>query len=44
MEYLVSTNLNVVNRDNELIFVISNRKEVVYMTLHTDKIGSVVPN
>jgi hypothetical protein len=44
MGYLVSTNLNILNKDNEPTFVISNRKEVIDLTLGTDKIGDLVTN
>ena len=41
---MVSTNLNILNNCSELTFVISNRKEVIDLTLGTDKIGEVVTN
>jgi hypothetical protein len=41
MEYLVSTNLNIPNKPT---FVISNRKELIDLTLRTDKIGDLVTN
>jgi hypothetical protein len=44
MEYLVSRNLNIFNKGNEPTFVISNRKEVIDLTLGTDEIGDVVTN
>jgi hypothetical protein len=44
VEYLVSTNLNILNKGNEPTFVISNRKEVIDLTLGTDKIGDLVTN
>jgi hypothetical protein len=44
MEYLVSTNLSILNKGNEPTFVISNRKEVIELTLGTDKIGDLVTN
>jgi hypothetical protein len=44
MEYLVSTNLNILNKGNEPTFVISNRKEIKYLTLGTSKIGDMVTN
>jgi hypothetical protein len=44
MEYLVSTNLSILNKGNEPAFVISNRKEVIDLTLETDKIGDLVTN
>ena len=37
MKYLVSTNFNILNRGNKRTFVIINRKEVIDMTLGTDK-------
>ena len=37
MEYLVSTNFNILNRGNKPTFVIINRKDVIDMTLGTDK-------
>jgi hypothetical protein len=42
MEYLVSINFNIHNKCNELTFVISNRKEVVDLTLGIAKIGDIV--
>jgi hypothetical protein len=44
MEYFISTNLSILNKDNERTFVISNRKEVIDLTLGTDKIGDLVTN
>jgi hypothetical protein len=44
MEYLVSTKLNILNRGNEPTFAISNRKEVIDLTLGTHKIGDLVSN
>ena len=44
MEHLVSTNLNVLNKDKELTFVISNREEVIDLTLGADKIVNIVSN
>jgi hypothetical protein len=43
MEYLVSTNLNILNKGNEPTYVISNRK-VTHLTLVTSKIGDLVTN
>jgi hypothetical protein len=37
MEYLVSTDLNILNRCNNPTFVISSWKEVIDITLRTDK-------
>ena len=42
MEYSVSINLNILNRENKPTFVISNRKEVINLTLGTDKIRVLV--
>jgi hypothetical protein len=39
MEFLVSSNLNILNRGNEPTFVVHNRKEVIDPTLGTNKIG-----
>ena len=44
MEYLVSTNLNILNKGNVPTFVISNTMEVIDLTLGTDKIGDLVTN
>jgi len=44
MEYLVSTNLNIFNKGNEPTFVISNRKEIIHLTLGSDKIVDLVTN
>jgi hypothetical protein len=44
MEYLVSTNLNILNKGNEPSFVISNRKEVLHLTLGTDRIVDLMTN
>jgi hypothetical protein len=44
MEYLVSTNLNILNKGDKPTFVISNRKEVTDLTLGTDKIGDFMSN
>jgi hypothetical protein len=44
MEFLVSSNLNILNRRNELAFVVCNRKEVIELTLGTNKIGNLVSN
>ena len=44
MEYLVSTNLNILNKGNKPTFVIGDRKEVIDLTLGTDKIGDLVTN
>jgi hypothetical protein len=44
MEYLVSRNLNIFNKGNEPTFVISNRKEIIHLTLGSDKIVDFVTN
>jgi hypothetical protein len=44
MEYLVSSNLNVLNHGNDPTFVVSNRKEVIDLTLGTNKIANLVSN
>jgi hypothetical protein len=44
MEFLVSSNLNILNRGNEPTFVVRNWKEVVVLTLGTNKIGDLVSN
>jgi hypothetical protein len=44
IEYLLSTNLNILNKGNEPTFVISNRKGVLDLTLGTDKSGDLVTN
>jgi hypothetical protein len=44
MEYLVNSNLNILNRGNEPTFVVRNRKEVIDLTLGTNKIGDLVSN
>jgi hypothetical protein len=44
MEFLVSLNLNILNRGNEPTFIVRNRKEVIDLTLGTIKIGDLVSN
>jgi hypothetical protein len=44
MEFLVSSNLNILNQGNEPTFVVCNRKEVIDLTLGTNKIGNLVSN
>jgi hypothetical protein len=44
MEFLASSNLNILNYGNELTFVVCNRKEVIDLTLGTNKIGDLVSN
>jgi hypothetical protein len=42
MEYLVSTYLSILNKGNKPTFVTRNTKEVIDLTLGTDKIGDLV--
>jgi hypothetical protein len=44
MEYLVSSNLNILNHGNEPIFVVRNRQEDIDLTLGTNRIGDLVSN
>jgi hypothetical protein len=44
MEYLVGSNLNILNRGNEPTFVVRNRKEVIDLTLGTNNIEERVTN
>ncbi|PNF42332.1 hypothetical protein B7P43_G04928 [Cryptotermes secundus] len=44
MEFLVSSNLNILNHGNEPTFVVCNRKEVIDLTLGTNNIGNLVSN
>ncbi|PNF15011.1 hypothetical protein B7P43_G17795 [Cryptotermes secundus] len=44
MELLVSSNLNILNHGNEPTFVVCNRKEVIDLTLGTNKIENLVSN
>jgi hypothetical protein len=44
MEYLVGSNLNILNRGNEPTFVVRNRKEVFDLTLGSNKIEDLVTN
>jgi splicing factor 45 len=37
MEFLVSSNLNILNHGNEPTFVVCNRREVIDLTLGTNK-------
>jgi hypothetical protein len=37
LEYLVSANLNILNKGNKPTFVVSNRQEVIDLTLGTEK-------
>ena len=42
--YVVSTNLNILNKGNETSFVITNRKDVIDLALGTDKKGDLLIN
>ena len=42
LQYLVSANLNILNKGNEPTFVVSNRQEVIDLTLGTDKVVDLV--
>jgi hypothetical protein len=44
MEYLVSSNLNILNHGNKPTFVVSNRLEVIDLTLGTKEIVNLVTN
>ncbi|PNF41013.1 hypothetical protein B7P43_G08809 [Cryptotermes secundus] len=44
MEYLVSSNLNILHQGNEPTFVICNGQEVIDLTLGTNKIGNLISN
>jgi hypothetical protein len=44
IRYLVSINLNILNKGYKPNFIISNRKEVINLTLGTDKIRDLVTN
>jgi hypothetical protein len=44
VEVLVSSNLNILNRDNESTYVVGNRKETIDLILGTNKIGDLVSN
>jgi hypothetical protein len=44
IEYLVSSNLYILNRVNEPTFVVSNRKEVIDLTPGTNEIANLVSN
>jgi hypothetical protein len=44
MEFLVSSKLNILNCGNEPTFVVCNRKEVIDLTLGTNKIVNLVSN
>jgi hypothetical protein len=42
LEYLVSANLNILNKGNEPNFLVCNRQEVIDLTLGTDKVVDLV--
>jgi hypothetical protein len=44
VEFLVSLNLNILYQVNKANFVVCNRKEVIDLTLGTNKIGNLVNN
>jgi hypothetical protein len=44
LQYLVSTNLNILNKGNKPTFVVTNRQEVIDLTLRTDNIRDLVSN
>jgi hypothetical protein len=44
MEFLVNSNLNILNHGNEPTFVVCNKKEVTDLTLGTNKIVNLVGN
>jgi hypothetical protein len=44
MEYSVRRDLSILNKGNESTFALSNRKEVIDLTLGTDKIGNLATN
>jgi hypothetical protein len=44
MEFLVSSNLDILNRSNKPALVAHNRKEVIDLTLWTNNIGDLVSN
>jgi hypothetical protein len=44
MEFLVSWNLNILNRSNEPTFFVGSRKEVIDLTLGKSKVGKLVSN
>jgi hypothetical protein len=44
MEFLVSSNMNILNRGNEPTFAVRNRREVIDLTLGTNKIEVLVSN
>jgi hypothetical protein len=44
LEFLVSSKLNILNHGNEPIFVVSSKKDVIDLTLGTNKIRNLVSN
>jgi hypothetical protein len=44
MEFLVISNLNILNHGNEPTFVVCNEREVIDLTLGTNKIINLVNN
>jgi hypothetical protein len=44
VEYLVSSNLNILKQSNEPTFVVRNRQKVIDLTLGTNRIGDLVSN
>jgi hypothetical protein len=44
MEYLVSTNLSILNKGNEPSFVFSNRKDIIDLAIGTENLREVVTN
>jgi hypothetical protein len=44
MEFLASSNSNILNHGNEPTFVVRNRKEVIDLTLGTNNIANLVSN
>jgi hypothetical protein len=44
MEFLVSLNLNILNRGNEPTLVVCNRREAIDLTLETNKTVNLVSN
>jgi hypothetical protein len=44
MEFLVSSNLNVLNQSNVRTVVVRNRKEVIALALETNQIVNLVSN
>jgi hypothetical protein len=44
MEYLMCSNLNILNKGNERNFWVCNRQEVIDLTLGTNKIGNLISN